>query len=1210
MLSSMSGAHGHDTPDLTKHDLTDEAIETLYEIVRRAQLSSSGQPSHPSDPNPPSSRALFAAYEEVLEEQGLTSSDDAVLHRFLFRMQENRRRDEDLIQRFKRVLAEFGIDVEIDEDGEGIEVTTNLDATRNTRNRTQSGLGRHSRRGSFDSFFDGTADKVAGTDYGELPPRTRRGSHGPLNGYGDKWNQRRTKSDIEAHSYQQAQIPIRNKTKGNTHRRSISGQQQPLRKRSVSVSSRGSIQIRRDGQRGTSRAGDEDADDSESTDRTTSLDLSHVQIPGLNAPIPAEKYQSPYQQHYVPEPWQPSDTRLMDEAETFEQQRLHRVARNYLQIWRSRTQERRSIRDDMEQLAIAFDRRILLRLSFEQLRDTLRMRRSTKETNRFFTRLESRADKARNLFLLTKAFTHWAKSAEDEVQRTSVARRHILRTRFFNGWRDITAVNELKIQHFVLGKFLRNWRARAATVSENSQFAVLLYEENLVRRVYKEWFFKFCAIAAPAWRNDRTRRVTLQKWSEILKVLRERNDWAADRRDRTVLRKSFQTWQQNTAKVQALEPRADAFRQTALLSSALRTLQKQAQLAPLLRQFQALANSRLVQTAFRTWRHTSQLSRQACSIDRLRILRNAYTAWNDRLRIQALEDRINDRVIVECLYKWTLASRVSLFLRVHDRQLKESAFLTWVTNMNQRTNTLDAAERKFAQFKRTQLLRVCLRKMEAITAERRAEEFAIASDYQQKLKLRIFEMLKGKQEHFQQLKQWSADARFYVLSKHTLKTWSEATQHARRNRRRETYAQVRRTLKMNLVRRVFESWRDKANHVAVQNHQANDILENRVLQSTGHFLHQWHDRAITLRQQDTQAINVYEYKLKTHYLRTWSHRLEALQTLESQAIALRQESTEIAAASALKKFGWRLWNIQRQEENARALYERNFEKHVRAMIRFWFEQTAERLAMRPLSPSPRSRSRGGPRDDDNDGQGDGNSDHGGGFAEYGDGDGGLDAAGDETRRLETWTAFDESALGLNNDLDLSLSMTPDYQRTSINPYALPPPSSSRPSLSQLPQSSKRPPPTRPNTYPQPQSALRPPPPTIFEDDHSDLDLGAQSTFWSGTPMPPPSAASKPGYLKTPSKRSVVRAKRPELPASPEKRVISPVKRNLGAMSAPPARTTMDTGFGGGGRGITSFERRLQQSGFGSSVAGRSAMARGRGGKGKSRVGFGDVSEIR
>ncbi|KAF2125940.1 Sfi1-domain-containing protein [Dothidotthia symphoricarpi CBS 119687] len=1172
MPASMS-AHSYAAPGLGKDELTDDVIETLYDIVRRAQASSDS-----------TSRALFTAYEEVLAELGLRPSDDALLHRFLFRMQSQPRKEEGLVQRFRRVLSELGIDVEVDEDGEGIEVTTGLGGTtRHGGPVVLNGRPRYERRGSFDSFFDGTADKVAGLEEGETRPRTRRGSHDvpATNGYGV----RRAQSDTETHSYQQARLPVRNGVNGVNgyqHHRAGSGQY-----RRASVSSRGSLRIRRDGPVTAAQAQDNDGDDSEYTDRTTSLDLSRVQVPGVNAPIPDYREESSHYDHhdhhdhydhhapephhyqqYVPEPYRPSDTRLMDDAETFEHQRLHRVTRGCIHKWRTSTREQIGKYREDERLAIAFDRSILLKQSFEQLRDTARMRRAARETDRFFDRLETRADKARNLFLLTKAFTHWASSAEDQVQRTSVARRHILRTRFFNGWREITAVNELKIQHFVLGKFLRVWRARADAVRENSHNAVLVYEQNLVHRLYKEWFFKFCAVAAPAWHNARVKTTMFRKWSEIVRVLRERETWAADRRERTVMTKALQGWRQKTVAVQALAPKADGFRQASLLSTALRSIQKQTQLAPLRRQLQDRVDGRILRTVFQDWRHRAQLSRQARNVDHMRILRNAYTAWNDQLRIQALQQRINDRIIIECLYKWTLASRVSLFQRVHDRQIKESAFLAWVTKTNQRANTLDAAERRFAQFKRAQLMRTCLKKMEVITAEKRAEQFAVAAQYQQKLKQRIFETLKERLEHFQQLNKWAGDAQFYVVSKRALRTWSDATQHKRRERRRDAYAQVRRTVKTNLVRRVFDVWRGKADTIAVQNQQADVLRQTRDAYTSRTLLHAWHDKTITIHQLDTQASNLHTFKLSSRCLHTWTHRLATLQTMHTQAHALRQESTELAASGALKKLGWRLWNVRRQEENARALYERNFEKHVKAMLRFWLEQT---LARRPVVQEGDEGSEAGFEDDDDNG----------GFGED----------GDETRRLEAWTAFDENALGLNNALDLELSLTPHRQ---------PPTSTARPPQTSTP-------------YP------RPPSPIDEQDEDDAFD--DPSAFWSGTPLPPtssrkivqqpPPTASKPGYLKTPSKRSVARAKRPELPMSPEKR---PVVANqnlkpsqLGSMSAPPARAVFEQGTAGRA-GVTSFERRLRDGGFG----GTPSAMRGRGrakGRALGRVGFGDVSEI-
>lgn len=1094
-----------------------------------------------------SSRTLFNAYEEVLAEEGLGPQDDSVLHRFLFRMQADRRQGEELMERFQRTLGALDISFKVREEGEGIEVSTELDEAAHAEDATG---GRHERRGSFESFFDGSADKIAGsTDGGPHSiVHSRSGSHGAARvGEANRWKKWRSRSDTDAPSYTHAQLPIRARVNERSNRRTASEQNRPRHRRGTSASSRGSLHIRRNGQTGTSQFTDYDADDSEHTDATADLDISNIRIPGVNAPIPDVQHERV--RSYVPEPYHPSDTRLMDDAALFEEQRLHSLGRRCMQKWRDRTQECIQKQQAMSYRAVAFDRRILLRQSWDTLVEEARRRRSNHETERFFAHLERRAEKARDLFLLTKAFTHWANSAHDEVQRTSVARRHILRTKFFNGWREITAVNELKVQHFALAKFLDKWRRRTAQVRARQEFAVQLYDENVLRRYYKDWFFKFCNIAAPAWHNVRLKKVTFEKWHEITTVMKDRELWATDRRDRLILKRLLDVWKQRVEGIQALEPQALAFRRRADLTVTLSTLRKEAQLAPLLAQFRTKVDARIIRSALTMWKHNTRLSRQSRNVDRLRVLRNAWTSWNDRLRIKALEERINDRILIECMYRWTLASRVSLFQRVHDRNIKASLFSTWVLKTNEQRNTLESAEKRFSQFKRAQLLRSCLRKIESATAERRAEQYAVTAGYEQKLKRRIFTKLLDKHEHFQQLDRWAGDAQFYILATRSIKTWNEVTQHSRRNRRRETYSQVRRMVKTNLVKKMIGIWKNKARDIANMEEQANEIVRSRTLQLAPILLNDWHDRTLALLNREADVLQQRNDRLKLRYLNAWARRMATLRTMNAQAVALRQESTEITAAGALKKFGWRLWNARRQEENALALHQRNFEKHQRAMIRFWYEQTRERVAQRPVSPTPRLRSRGGARSPDDgteqvDDQGEGA------------GDANLSDAGDDTRRLEAWTAFDSTALGLA-DLDLDLSLSPQ-------PAGL-------------------------------ASSSRLPPPPIPED----LAFDDPATFWSSTPMPP--SLAKPGYLKTPSKRSVARSKRPELPPSPEKRAIG-LQWGGGVMSAPPGAGARRVG---GIAGVTSFEMRLREGGFGGGGTGN----RGRGGAGKGRVGFGDVSRI-
>ncbi|KAF2635765.1 Sfi1-domain-containing protein [Massarina eburnea CBS 473.64] len=1223
--------------ELTREDLADSDIEVLFDIVTRAKESYDRVPQ-------PLDSALLTAYDEIFAERGWTVEHDrnGALLAFLQLMEGGQRRGEDLLQRFQRVLREMYVDVEINEEGEGVDVTTPFrkatrDALAEERRRAEEGARlERKKHGSFESFFDGSADKIGGTtETGQMRDRERRGSDGaPTNTNTDigRWWSGRTRSDTAAVLAPQNQLPIRTRSTGHDERYATPAQPRRGHRRNDSSSSRASLRIRRVGQPRAGQPSNRDVE-SESTGQTSEFDFanSNIQIPGVNSPIPTEPYQP---RQYVPEPFRPSDTHLFDEAETFEQQRLHSLARSCIQIWRHRTQEQIANNEEMERKALAFDRRHLLRSGLGPWRFEALTTRNDRETERFFGKLETRAEKARNLFLLTKSFTHWAKSAEDEVQRTSVARRHILRTRFFNGWREITAVNELKIQHFVLGKFLNKWRRRTAEVQSRLENADNMYDFKLAQKFMQMWYFKFCEHAAPAWHGDCVRKRTLRKWNEIVTIIRNREQLTTEHYNGQLCRRMLDVWREKTTAVQALEPQSEDFRRRIMLANALSALQRQKQFAPLLTQFRAKTDMRCVRSAFQQWRRSAQVSRQARNVDRQRLLRNAWTAWNDHLRIKALEERINDRVVVEAMYRWTLASRVSLFQRVHNRNLKESAFLTWVARTNERHNTLDRAERRFARFKRTQLLRTCLRKIEAATAERKAEEAAIKAQYDQKLKQRIFDKLLVKSEHFQELNKWAHAGRFYGLATRTLKTWNEATQLARRNRRRDTYAQMRRKVKLNLVRKTFGIWKEKTDVIVEIKQQATDIARDRTLQLVATLLAHMRERAADLHAQEAEARQQYDDKLKARYFDKWTERMTTLQTEDSKAVAFRQVNTDIAAQTALKKLGWRLWNVQRQEETAIALHQRNFEKHQRAMVRFWLEQAIERRTARSASPTPTRRRRDNEAQERERQQYADESHFAGQDDESStnvEEDESPFTAGEDTQRLEAWTAFDEKALGLSN-LDLSLAYTPDRNQNQTLPpvhlppssiLRLPPPSSARrPPLS---SSMRRFPPSRPLTFPQPtRSAMRPsrpiaPQPSAPPPIPEDLAFDDTSAFWTSTPMPP--TAGKPGYLKTPSKRSVARSKRLDFPAeSPEKR--SPEKggildrgvleRGAGVMSAPPVRGKGDGGLDLGLAGVRSFERRLAESGFGGKGGGGGdgdGGGRGRRGVGRNRVGFGDVSHF-
>jgi protein SFI1 len=829
--------------------------------------------------------------------------------------------------------------------------------------------------------------------------------------------------------------------------------------------------------------------------------------------------------------------------------------RTFLYKWLDRTRAERAKHEEWEAQAIAFDRRILLSSSL------FCWQRNKVETERFFARLTRRTIKARHLFLLTKAFTHWARIAGEEAQRTSTARRHILRTRYFNAWRDITTINELKVHRFVLARFLSKWRSRTSAVTEQSDLAVGLYQHNLVYRVYWQWFWKFLDNRAPNWHDTRLEKRTIKKWAALADTQRVREAWVVDQVNEKRLWNAFIKLKEKSAAVHSLKVQADHFRRASLLTSAFCAIRKSAQLAPLEKEFIATSKAALARRTLESWHHAAQLSRQSREIDRLRIVRNAFTAWNDRLRIKAIQDNIDVRVQVDCLYKWTIAARVSRFQRLHDYRLMATFFVNWRKRARTHEKSLDRAERRFASFKRKQTLRSALGAIVGATVQRREDEQRAISIDESKLAHRTFGRLLDKHAHLQQLDDWAERANYYVTTKNALYRWREATQYARRTRRREAYAQIRRTVKLNLVQRTFATWKDKLARFKAAQEQADRLAHDRLLMTAGAHFIRWHDGTAHYRDLESQAVEMYSSRLAASTLEMWTAKLRKMQAINAQAIALREESTHIVASTCLRKLSWRVFNEKRKQDNADAFRQRTFEKHVRRMIRYWWEQTANRLAERdaPMSPSER---RGREHDDDNDG-----NDHAAHektqfqnpSRRLGDSTM-LNEPGDETQQLEAFTPFSRIS-----NLDLSFTVSPP--RTTPRPAIPTSTSARRPATTRL----FPPRPTAPRTEPrrrlQPSlrgSILRPSPaiPRVSpivelpDSDGDALDTAVDldpdgdlnnTTFWTSTPMPPrrphtrppvsappkvankmqpaptPAVSSqKPGYLKTPSKRSVVR----------------------------------------------------------------------------------------
>lgn len=656
--------------------------------------------------------------------------------------------------------------------------------------------------------------------------------------------------------------------------------------------------------------------------------------------------------------YRPSESQMLETADTFKHCRIQNITRKALRRWSTVARRLNHDHQRMEAIAIRIDVEALLRQAFDHWHVKIQEKKRIAETDRFFANLERRASKARDLYLLTKAFTHWGQCASEEVLRTSVARRHILRTKYFKAWREITAVNELKVRRQGLKKFLAVWKRRYGAFEVDNAKAITRYQENLVESLYWRWFWRFCERRAPQWRAGRMKRKYLADWVAAVKKCREREAWVEDHRRERVRRHTLHGWLERTRIILSCDREAGILRQRRLVGKLLPEWQQRLRLAPIARHISIIVDWRIARSAFSAFLVRFKAVGQAAQVNQSRVLRNAWTGWNDHLRCQTLAHRIDDRVVLQTLYKWVLAERSIVFGRLVIQRSQTrvlSKFLGRWTNLKPKLVDIEGVVR---ESRNRRLLRlVCDHWRQQLASLREKERLAFEF-HAPKVAQDVLRVWSSRNEHVQQLQRWARDANFYLLTKKSVKRWQNATTESKRRKRRDAYAQVRRRTKMNLARRVILPWRERANQITEMQRQAHEIQQSHLFViGTGMFDH-WRNRLDNILNLKAHADLHYNDNALRKYLQLWRSLYQQQDVHQEQAQTYYVEvHVSTVAGTMLRKLSLRMLQVQRQQETARLLQERNDKRHFRNMFRHWQDIVSQRRYPRQQEPWQSARAR-------------------------------------------------------------------------------------------------------------------------------------------------------------------------------------------------------------------------------------------------------------
>ncbi|KAK4540445.1 hypothetical protein LTR36_009191 [Oleoguttula mirabilis] len=883
-------------------ELSDEDVALLHQITTLAATS----------PAPPF-KALFAAYDAVFAEQGIEQEHDGVVFRLLLRVGEAARegrsagRALDLVGCLRGILAAQGItvvegdddlpeDEDVEEEG-GQETRSVVVGNANANAQPVNGVAR-------------TSDDRRRSDAGR-----RRVSFDDAR-LDETWLSEHSRSLIASPPRQQAQRGLL---------------AQPPR--------RGRYPDGLPGRRARSTS-------SQRTNGIRQAAPKHHQQASPSTVYTSEHEDTNFNPTLL---FQPSQTQLEQNAEAFASTSTIRSARHCLHIWHDRALTLHQTSQQAYAIASAHDRRTLLKQAFDQWRTNHTARVQTRKDDEYWKRREKEVHAHHQHKLLDRAFSHWRWSALDQQHAIAVGQRRILKIRYFRRWRTIAVENAIKARSILARKYLAVWREKLARKLLRDEQATAHYEEAVERRCWKAWFWHLCSRRVDGWREEKVKRRAWGAWTERARDVRQKATQASERYNTHTTHRALDILRQRLAQRQHDAQQARSHRDRALATSSLHSLSISARLNPLARTLTLKIQLDLQRKTVRVWHLHLTLSRQAALVDRKRILQSAWTNWNDALRCKALGQRIDERVVVETLYKWVLAERLRLSQRSAAARLLREVVQTWVGKLRGSRASTAEAEMVFAAAQQRRRLAFGMQALHTAMhahedAERAAVEFANLRTLPN-----ILQILAEKTRHVMTLEKWAADARFYTLSTRTLAVWRErATQHVH-TRRRDAYAAVRARVKIRLVGTYLGIWHAKTARITAMTAESERRAHARLAAIGTEAFEHWRQRLAQLDHLANQAGELDQHRLRTSGFSALTAGYAQLRSMDDQAAVFRREAELAVLAGVVKKLQWARFTAARRAESAEALWVRNRGLHVRGWLRRWYGLAFERRTGRQLA---------------------------------------------------------------------------------------------------------------------------------------------------------------------------------------------------------------------------------------------------------------------
>jgi protein SFI1 len=568
------------------------------------------------------------------------------------------------------------------------------------------------------------------------------------------------------------------------------------------------------------------------------------------------------------------------------------------------------------------------------------------------SKLQFIAIRAYNLFLVYKVLSHWQISAEEEFERTAIARRHILRKRYFTTWRLHQADIESKIYSFRLSTLMRIWRRTAIHHEVRDNVAVQRYRHGLVKKVFDTWYDEYRARLADDLWACRLKEHCIRVWqSETVQRAPFYEDcFFYDQR--FLQENAISIWR---AAADELRMMVYGCTEQMIIQDLRRTLEDWRAQADLRRKLREFTNQRERQTKGRIIHHwlseTDEAGRTALLAETVTI-QGFINHWRNETKLGRFRNRNVRELKVQVLSHWRSEQKLANYKRLCERRTKERV-LARLRVAGYEAETEAARGLRLADSLLDRSAKVLTlgqwrsNTFATLQGDDTAADrhyFSVATSCIQHWYIRAGESARTTIE----LTEFTDRGAYYVATSNTLTAWAEITKQARRERLTRTYHSFRRRYKINLAARCLFKWREATHDSHALSYDADNVYGGRLRDELAEYVDLWRDRTQTM-----QAIREVAKGAEQEVVWwKWSTRAKELRDTELDAADYCDEQTLSRC--------WRSWEFATLQNKGKqhvvaTLQENNDKRLCRQVLAQWSHKAAPERAYADLRSSVASR---------------------------------------------------------------------------------------------------------------------------------------------------------------------------------------------------------------------------------------------------------------